>query len=152
MVYKVKLKDYSLEELLGLLSKVISEDLKDEIIELIIQKQDYSLFYCIGKFKSTKGYLKELYADLVLIKSTDIELCQYELLENELLVRNLLEYASLYYIAEGRKSKSVLISKMCEAEYFKFYFEGSNEAVELEEVRESVGRVLTFKPSNCRNR
>ena len=152
MVYKVKLKDYSLEELIGLLSKATCEVLKDEIIELIIQKQDYPLFYCIGKFKSSKGYLKELYADLVLIKSIDSESGAYDLLKEEQLVKSLLEYASLYYIAEGRKSKSILISKMCEAEYFKFYFEESNEAVELEEVRKPAGRVLTFKPSNCKNR
>lgn len=68
---KPKLESYDVRVLFSLLNNTKDADTQDEIKKIIINKinnNQYPLFYYINKFKTSIGTIKEIYADLILMK------------------------------------------------------------------------------------
>ena len=118
MIFRPKLNKYNINTLVALSNNVVDEFTKNKIRMAMIDRIllcNYSMFYLINKFMTSKMLLKEAYADVILMymKGNDYYI-------DEVLVDEILSYASLdalmYY---GADSNSYEFNKKCKDEFYR---------------------------------
>lgn len=118
MVLIPKLKDYDIKVLASLGNQTDDFINRNKIKLFIIEKillNDYSMFFLINSFKSSKKILKEAYAEVIVIKMKDCEYVLDDNTLNEILSLTSLDTLMLY----GADAKSYEFRNKCILEFWK---------------------------------
>lgn len=109
------LDSYDIKVLFSLLNNTKDADTQDEIKKIIINKINdnrYPLFYYINKFKSSIGFIKEIYADLILMNLNEDTL--------NLVTDEVLQHVSLdALINYGTSYNNHILTKRCKDEFYR---------------------------------
>lgn len=117
MMFKPNLNDYDINILMALLTSGTNKHSEDKIKDYIIWKmvdKDYPLFYLFSKFQKQSGILREIYADVIVIRmQNDLSFIDSVLIDEVL--KNASYEALICY---GANSLSLEFSKRCKDEFY----------------------------------
>ena len=119
-----KLEDYSIKILVALGDQTDNLFDRNHIKFLIVKKLlllNYSMFFLINRFLSSKQILKEAYAEVIIMKFKDGEYCVDDVIMDEVIALASLD-TLMYY---GMESTSIVFREKCKKEFW-------NRAIELE--------------------
>lgn len=133
MVFKPEIDEYDLMTLIALGNQTNDEFLHNKIKIIIIGKvleYDYPMFYLINKFRNSQMILKEVYADVILMKMKDNDYLIEEDLVDEIL-KNASYDALMCY---GADSKIYEFNIKCKEEFYRRGYE-IEDKIELQRKR-----------------